>query len=115
MYASYGLVAINLLPLATSQAMYCIVPKKETDTEYLYYYLSFLAQTGYYEKMVSTGTQPNLNAEKIKNIPIYNTDENSKSTIVKTFQLFDTRLKIEIQTLEDLIKLKTSLLQKMFI
>ena len=66
MYASVGFVAINQIPLATSQAMINLIPNsKIINLEYLYYYL-FL-----YKKLVhsfiETGTQGNLNAKIVKN------------------------------------------------
>src|SRR5699024_2123945 len=42
MYASYGLVAINKIELATSQAMFNMIVKKKNNIEYIYYYLEFL-------------------------------------------------------------------------
>jgi len=66
MYASVGFVAINQIPLATSQAMINLIPNsKIINLEYLYYYLFF------YKKLVhsfiETGTQGNLNAKIVKN------------------------------------------------
>ena len=111
MYASYGLVAINNIALSTSQAMFNIIPKNE----YLYYYLTYLAFTGYYHKMVSTGTQPNLNANKIRNIPIYMPSDTEKQNITKLLTEVDNKVNAELQYLLLLIQTKKAFLQQMFI
>lgn len=115
MYASYGLVAINKVPLTTSQAMFNMVFKKDVNVEYIYYYLSYLATTDYYTKMVSTGTQPNLNAEKVKAIPIYLPSIEEQCYIVKLLQSYDNKLTKEELILTKLLSQKTALLQQLFI
>ena len=115
MYASYGLVAINKVPLATSQAMFNMVFNKDVNVEYIYYYLSYLATTDYYTKMVSTGTQPNLNAEKVKAIPIYLPSTVEQCYIVKLLQSYDNKLTKEELILTKLLSQKTALLQQLFI
>ena len=116
MYASYGLVAINKIELSTSQALFSIIPHDPLDIEFLYYYLSYLSSTGYYDKMVSTGTQPNLNAEKIKNIPIYiPLDKKEKENICNVLLTFEDSEEKAQKMLFYLQQLKNSLLQQMFI
>lgn len=115
MYASYGLVAINKVPLTTSQAMFNMVFKKDVNVEYIYYYLSYLATTDYYTKMVSTGTQPNLNAEKVKAIPIYLPSIEEQCYIVKLLQSYDCKLTKEELILTKLLSQKTALSQQLFI
>lgn len=44
MYASVGLVCINTVPLATSQAMFSMVLKDHRMIEYIYYFLNFLGK-----------------------------------------------------------------------
>lgn len=115
MYASYGLVTINKIPLCTSQAMFSMIPINPEITNYLYYYLNFLSEIGYYDKMVSTGTQPNLNADKIKNIPIWYPDDSESKYISKSLDVFDDYLLKNNQLFDLLNKVKKSLLQQMFI
>lgn len=84
--------------------------------EFLYYYLSYLSLTGYYDKIVSTGTQPNLNAEKVKNIPIYfPLDTNEKEKISNILLSFEEAEKQTEKILFDLQNLKQGFLQQMFI
>ena len=114
MYASYGLVAINDIELTTSQAMFNIITKDSEDIEYLYYYLTYLSFTGYYAKMVSTGTQPNLNAEKIRNIPVYIPNKSEKKFITDLLSNFERRENAEDNHLDLLLNVKSALLQQMF-
>uniref|UniRef100_UPI00262E8479 restriction endonuclease subunit S n=1 Tax=Helicobacter japonicus TaxID=425400 RepID=UPI00262E8479 len=115
MYASYGFVSINKVPLATSQALFNMVVKRSVNVEYIYYYLLYLANTDYYIKMVSTGTQPNLNAEKVKAIPLYLPPLNKQEYIVKLLQSYDNRLTMEEKILTHLQSQKLALLQQLFI
>lgn len=65
-----GRVAINKIPLATNQAC-CnlIINENRADYEYVYYLLSTLYNQ--FVLMKNGGAQPNLNAEKIKNMEVY--------------------------------------------
>ena len=62
MYASVGLVTINEMPLATSQAMFAMQLKDKDLLDYLYYYLSYFKYR-YIHKYLETGTQSNINAD----------------------------------------------------
>ena len=115
MYASYGLVSINKVPLATSQAMFNMIFQQDINVEYIYYFLTYLATTDYYTKMVSTGTQPNLNAEKVRSIPLFIPSQNEQKHIVKLLQTYDNRLTTEEKILTQLQMSKAALLQQLFI
>ena len=112
MYASYGLVSINKVPLATSQAMFNMIFQQDINVEYIYYFLTYLATTDYYTKMVSTGTQPNLNA---RSIPLFIPSQNEQKHIVKLLQTYDNRLTTEEKILTQLQMSKAALLQQLFI
>ena len=115
MYASYGLVSINKIPLSTSQAMFNMIFRENINVEYIYYYLNYLKETHFYEELVSTGTQSNLNADKVKNIPIYLPNKTEQVRISSLFNVLDNKLKLQESNLNSLIMLKKSLLQQMFI
>ena len=115
MYASYGLVSINKIELSTSQAMFNMIFKENINIEYIYYYLSYLKETHFYNELVSTGTQSNLNADKVKNIPIYIPNETEQYRISNLFNLLDKKIGFDQNILNSLIILKKSLLQQMFI
>ena len=115
MYASYGLVAINKVPITTSQAMFAMTFQENISVEYVYYYLSYLATTDYYTRMVSTGTQPNLNAEKVKVIPLFVPLLSEQGIIVRLLQTYDNKIAKEEQLLAQLQTQKIALLQNLFI
>ena len=115
MYASYGLVSINKIDLTTSQAMFDMIIKDENDNEYIYYYLYYLYITNYYDSIVSTGTQPNLNAEQLKNLLLYIPTYEEQSIISKRFISLDKRINLETEKLNKLSELKKGLMQKMFV
>lgn len=115
MYASYGLVSINKIKLSTSQAMFNMIFKENINIEYIYYYLIYLKETHFYDELVSTGTQSNLNADKIKNIPIYIANKAEQYKISNLFNLLDKKIGFHQNILNKLIILKKYLLQQMFI
>ena len=115
MYASYGLITINKIELATSQAMFSMIVNSKNNIEYIYYYLEFLYNNNYYDRLVSIGTQANLNADKVKKIKIYLPDINSQNKISKILKLCDARIEYEDKKEFELRKFKQGLMQNMFI
>ena len=115
MYASYGLIAINKIELATSQAMFSMVVNSKNNIEYIYYYLEFLYNNYYYDRLVSIGTQANLNTDKVKKIKIYLPDVNSQNKISKILKLCDERIDYENKAEFELRKFKQGLMQNMFV
>ncbi len=115
MYASYGLIAINKIELATSQAMFSMIVNSKNNIEYIYYYLEFLYNNNYYYRLVSIGTQANLNADKVKKIKIYLPDVNSQNKISKILKLCDERIDYENKAEFELRKFKQGLMQNMFV
>ncbi len=115
MYASYGLPCINKIELATSQAMYSMIFKDDIDVEFIYYYLYYLQQINYYDRLVSTGTQSNLNAEKVNKIKIYCPNYDIQKNISKLFVSCDRKILLEENKLLKLQELKKGLMQSMFI
>lgn len=115
MYASYGLPCINKIKLATSQAMYSMIFKDDIDVEFIYYYLYYLQQINYYDRLVSTGTQSNLNAEKVNKIKIYCPNYDIQKNISKSFVSCDKKILLEENKLLKLQDLKKGLMQSMFV
>ena len=66
MYASVGKVGICELDLATSQAFYNMVFDSQALRDYVYARLDKADANAEWEPLISTGTQANLNAEKVK-------------------------------------------------
>ena len=115
MYASYGLITINKIELSTSQAMFSMIVNSKNNIEYIYYYLEFLYNNNYYDRLVSIGTQANLNADKVKKIKIYLPDINSQNKISKILKLCDERIEYENKKEFELRKFKQGLMQNMFV
>lgn len=112
MYASVGLVCINTVPLATSQAMFSMVLKDCKMLDYIYYYLNFFRETQIH-RLLETGTQSNINANTVRHIEIV--FYSNISILVKTLQAIEHRLNNEKDILSRLMDLKTYLLSNLFI
>ena len=115
MYASYGLPCISKIRLSTSQAIYIMILKGKVDIEFIYYYLYYLKIINYYDKLVSTGTHPNLKAEKINKINIYCPNYNIQKSISQIFINIDNKILLEKNKLIKLQELKKGLMQSMFV
>jgi type I restriction enzyme S subunit len=68
MYASVGKVAILGDNIATSQAFFNMVFYSYTIRDYVYEYLKKMESDNSWVPLISTGTQANLNAEKVRNL-----------------------------------------------
>lgn len=112
MYASVGLVCINNIPLATSQAMFAMILKDNTKLNYLYCFLNYFRETQIH-RLLETGTQSNINADTVRSIkvPIYSTMD----SYVKTMLSIEKELQNEKDMLSCLLNLKAYLMSKMFI
>lgn len=115
MYASYGLVSINKIELATSQAMYSMILKDTVNLEYIYQYLNYLYNINYYDNIVSTGTQANLNAEKVNNLDIYIPNIENQINISNLLNKTDKLIYLNENLLLQLKQLKKGLIQNMFV
>ena len=114
MYASVGQVAINKIPLATSQAMFSMTLKDKSTLDFLYYYLSFFRENKLH-KYLETGTQSNINADFVKSIEIPYYGESKNKQIVSLLSLMDERIQKEKDILSLYKKQKAYLLSNMFI
>ena len=114
MYASVGLVTINKIPIATSQAMFAMQLKERESIDYLYYYLNYF-RGRHINKYLETGTQSNINADIVRGImiPDYGTSKNSK--ISKSLIVIDKKIENESMVLDKYNSTKLFLLSQMFI
>ena len=94
MYASVGLVAINKVPISTSQAMFSMVIKDSFELEYLYYFLSYFKEKKLH-RLLETGTQSNINADMVRNIMIADFGYAENRKIVKILKTYDKKIQIE--------------------
>jgi len=114
MYASVGFVSINLIPLATSQAVLnLIVDDRICLTEYLYYWLyQFQKNVHVY---VTTGTQGNLNAQTVKSFQVDLPSIKEQEKIILTLSKIDEQISLMNTQIENTVTLKKGLLQQMFV
>ena len=99
MYASVGLVTINEMPLATSQAMFAMQLKDKNLLDYLYYYLSYFKYR-HIHKYLGTGTQSNINADIVRGIMIPTYGYRHNIEIASTLQGVDAKIDNELSVLE---------------
>ena len=114
MYASVGLVTINEIPIATSQAMFAMQLKDTNLLDYLYYYLSHFKYRHLY-KYLETGTQSNINADTVRRIMIPNYGHSRNIKIASTLKSIDAKIDNELSILELLNSQKQYLFRQMFI
>lgn len=115
MYASVGKVAILEIDSATSQAFFNMIVNKNTDLNFLFQYFIKMEMFNEWRKLISKGTQSNLNAKKIKGFKIKVPSIPEQEKIGSFFKKLDNLIEDEEKYLEDLKVLKKSLLQKMFV
>ena len=114
MYASVGLVTINEMPLATSQAMFAMQLKDKALLDYLYYYLSYFKYR-YIHKYLETGTQSNINADIVRGIMIPTYGYSHNIEIASPLQGVDAKIDNELSVQELLHRQKNYFLSQMFI
>jgi len=109
-YGSIGEVAINMIKLATNQAILGIIPKKHVvDVEYLYYW--FLYFKPKWRIFAKHTTQPNLTAEIVKNsyVPLPPLEEQMR--IADILKSVDDWIESEMKRKEKLERLKRGLME----
>lgn len=67
-YASLGHVAMLMIPAVTNQAILALTPSPQISSRYLFWFLN--ATRANVSVYASYGTQYNLNAEKVRNLPV---------------------------------------------
>ncbi|MBN3534794.1 restriction endonuclease subunit S [Mycoplasma procyoni] len=115
MYASVGKVCILGKETATSQAFFNMKFANEELTQMIYYKLKLFELTDFWTSLISTGTQGNLNSEKIKNLSfMLPTELEEQSKISLMLQHIDTVISLREREQKIFDSLKKSLLEKMF-
>ena len=105
MYASVGKVAILKKDIATSQAFYNMIFSGLGTRDFVYYYLKKFDRDNLWNPLISTGTQANLNAKKIRNLEIYLPPLPEQQAIAATLSYFDEH----IDNLSELIEKKKAI------
>ena len=115
MYASVGKLAILNIDAATSQAFYNMVFEYESIRDYVYHRLGRANDLGEWTKLISTGTQANLNADKVKNFEIQVPQSIDEMKDISTFfNQLDIFITLQQRKLDLLKEQKKGYLQKMF-
>ena len=115
MYASVGKIAILKVDAATSQAFYNMIFDDFTFRDFVFHRLNYANIKKEWEPLISTGTQSNLNAEKVKNFEFkISKDMDEISKINKIFNEVDNLITLHQSKLDKLQNIKKSLLDKMF-
>lgn len=115
MYASVGKVAILKLDIATSQAFYNMIFEDINTRNYIYHYLIKKEVFNEWITLISTGTQANLNADKVKNTFVLIPSNNEQKKIAELLSCIEVSIDIQQKKIHILKSLKKSYLQNMFI
>lgn len=115
MYASVGKLAILKTDVATSQAFFNVVFSNEIVRDYVYFILDKAQLFNEWLPLISTGTQGNLNAQKLKEyiIPLPSLPE--QEAIGTFFQTLDQEIAQVEDKLASLKEMKKTLLRKLFV
>ena len=112
MYGTVGKVAITEVEMATNQAILGLIPKKQVDTLYLYYFLKSFENK--WQNFMRTTTQSNINATIVKRllVPIPPLEEQKK--IVEILQFADYLKERRKEAIKLIDKIVMSLFYDMF-
>lgn len=115
MYASVGKLAILKTDVATSQAFFNMVFSNEIVRDYVYFILDKAQLFNEWLPLISTGTQGNLNAQKLKEYSIPLPSFPEQEAIGTFFQTLDQEITQQESKLDSLKEMKKTLLRKMFV
>src|SRR5574337_810593 len=115
MYASVGKLAILNIDAATSQAFYNMIFDDYDLRDLVYQRLNKANELSEWNKLISTGTQSNLNADKVKNFQMYLPKKHDEIKLISTFfKQIDNTIALHQRKLDLLKEQKKGYLQKMF-
>ena len=115
MYASYGKVCINKIPLATSQALFSmIIDEKMCTLDFAFTLFESLDLTGEWRTLIQTGTQPNLSKELIEPVEIKVPSLEEQEVIASFFAAIDNQLLYEKEKLSRMKSIKQGFLKGLF-
>jgi len=104
MYASLGKVALLEIDAVVNQAILGIVPDKAiVSRDYLRWWLEFMQ--GHIQILSSSSTQENLNAEKVRNMPIFLPSEATQLAIATLLDRETARIDAQVAKKRRLIEL----------
>lgn len=115
MYASVGKVAILGRDIATSQAFFNMILKKEYNQYYIFTFLKKAELKNAWLKITETGSQPNLNASNVKSFIIEIPTLEEQTQIGKFFKNLDEKIELSEQKIMKIENFKKAMLHKMFV
>ena len=116
MYASVGKLAILNIDAATSQAFYNMIFDDYDLRDLVYQRLNKANELSEWNKLISTGTQSNLNADKVKNFQMYLPKNHDEIKLISTFfKQIDNTITLHQRKLDLLKEQKKGLSQQMFV
>ena len=116
MYASVGKVTILDIELATSQAFFnMVIPEETCIRDFLFSRLEKADICHEWLPLISTGTQPNLNAAKLKDWELKVPSTQERKTIGEFFHALDDLAAALARKIELLERRKTAYLQRLFV
>ena len=114
MYASVGKIGILNKSMATSQAFFNMVFDNEACRDFVYTRLEKAELFNEWESYISTGTQRNLNAEKVKRFKICVPESHETARIANIFSQIDNYITLHQRKYDQVVNLKKAMLEKMF-
>jgi len=115
MYASVGKIGILSKEMATSQAFFNMTFDDDEKRDFIYIILEKANFDKEWIRLISTGTQNNLNAKKIRNFHIVFPTYKALKGLNKLFCNIDTDIDIQYKVIVTTNQLKQFLLQNLFI
>lgn len=113
MYATVGKPIINKITCTTNQAIIALKTNSRIDQNYLFYYLVLIRPKVY--KYTAQTTQSNLNAQAVKNIPIfYPKNILVQKKIATILTTIDTAIEKTQQLIDKYRKIKTGMMNDLF-
>jgi type I restriction enzyme S subunit len=113
MYASVGFVAINKIPMATSQAVMNLILKPGINIDFVYYHLDDLRRS--LAKFIETGTQGNMTGEAVKSLVLKVPSLEEQARIAGFLMALDAKVAGVAQAVAAAQQWKRGLLQQMFV
>ncbi|MBD5194015.1 MAG: hypothetical protein HDS91_05795 [Bacteroidales bacterium] len=113
--ATIGEISINKTPVCTKQGILGIIPKKEFDVVYLYYFMSSTYFQKQVERIVTEGTMRTAYLKDINHIECPMPDYEKQIGISQILRSFSNKIEIEQRLLTNYIQQKEYLLKSLFI
>jgi type I restriction enzyme S subunit len=109
-----NIVANEILPANTNQALAIIRLKEEENSSFIYQILKSEIMKKYIKDTISVGAQPNLNLEQINNFSSFQPDLLEQQKIASFLSIIDERIQTQNKIIEQLETLMLGLREKLF-